>query len=173
MDVPETFASKEFKGKDLEYLKKPTYSIESLILEESFVDCNRKHVGPWEFTSHFFTERPILSDLGINPKHIEKAVYVDYYDDKIKQFGKYGVGSSMYTIRFVQYPSKSCLDEELENLFEEGIKFYKSKNRFMKRFLFKDKIAIYIDGNEEFIKKSVNYYRKLGFKQLSCTIKAV
>lgn len=167
MDIPETFKPKEFQGINLEYPKEPISDIESVIMEESFVDCTKKHIENWDVAY------PSLINLGVNIGHIDKAIHVTYYDENRMEFGKYGVGPSKYTINLIEYHSKNILDKDLESLFDKGVEFYLSKDKFMERFLFKDKIAIYIDGNKPFIKKSVNYYRGLGFKQLSYTIKIV
>lgn len=159
MKVPKTFVLEEFKEFNLKYLNTPVKDIESLIMEDSFVDCDKRNI------EELNTASPFSINLGINWRSVEKVVHVKYT--------RSANANLTQSIKFLQYCSKNCLKDDLESLFDMGTKFYMSKRKFTDRFLFKDRISMYLDGSPEFINKLVDHYRMLGFKQLTYRIEVV
>ncbi len=74
----------------------------------------------------------------------------------------------------LQYKTEVHLANNLKSVFENGLVLYKgNKIEFTKRFLFKDNISVYLEGDENFTKELITYYRKKGFKQLNYKLEAV
>lgn len=102
-----------------------------------------------------------LHGRGIEPKSVEKAVFVHYNNN---------------TIMLIKHNRPEDITKDLRKLFKKGTLFYEKNSsitEFTEIFLFKNNIAVYLQGKDDFNKKAADYYRRKGFKQLGYELKEV
>ncbi len=156
MKIPKIFT---VEGKEREIKKHPKKQYKRTI--EDFVDKQLMEYQKLDVYDINMALNPdFLKVRGIEPEIIEKAVFAHYGDN---------------TIMLVQYKTKEDLTKNLRKLFKKGILFYENhcEAEFIERFLFKDNITVYLQGNDDFNKKAANHYSKKGFKQLEYELKVV
>lgn len=96
---------------------------------------------------------------GVDIKSLKKTAVIRYNFNRIV---------------LLQYKTETDLLKNLRSVFENGFILYSgNKLNFFQRFLFKDNISIYLEGDKKFTKELQAYYRSLGFKHLDYELKAV
>ncbi len=157
MKIPQVFIFKgtETSGEKKDIKKEYKNSLEDFIIDKEIMGCERFSIYDIDITNPDF-----LHVRGIGPEVVEKAVFANYADS---------------TIMLVQYKTQEDLTKNLKQLFKKGILLYEnhSKIEFIEIFLFKNNIAVYLQGRDDFNKKAAEHYRNLGFKQLEYELKGV
>lgn len=154
MKTPKTFIQKDLKKIKSYDSEKNIQDTSQLIADEFILDCNEKSIRELDLYNNF------LSGRGVDTETLEKILLV-WYDNSIR-------------VILFQYKTKASLTKSLRNAFEEGMMYHSERElKFTEKFLFKDKIAIHLDGKKTSIEKLVSYYRNLGFKQLDYKLKII
>jgi len=104
-----------------------------------------------------------LANRGLNFETIEKAFSVSYHSPTSAHYKE---------AILIQYKYETSLIDNLDNIFLKGMS-QENEINFIDTFLFKKNIAIYLEGNVDFINRFRDYYRKKGFKQLNYKLEAV
>lgn len=104
-----------------------------------------------------------LVNRGLNFESVEKAFSVSYHSPTSSHYKE---------AIFVQYKDETSLIDNLEEVFLKGMRC-ETETKFIETFLFKKNIAVYLEGDENFINTFRDYYRKKGFKQLNYKLEAV
>jgi len=157
MKIPKTFVPKNLKEIDLKNSKNKIKDLESLILDESEVNCSSQTVYEVDINSDDHVIET-LDEWGFYTKKSKKLILVmyDYYERLV----------------ICQYKSAKDLKNNLKPIFEKGMSVQDySDIQFTEKFLFKGNVAIFADFFEHTIKDVVKHYRKMGFKQLEYELK--
>lgn len=154
MEIPKIFIPENEKEINPNKIKPQTLSLEELILESiNGISCDEKVLSRLISSS---LSNDYYSYLGIDASRINRIAVA-----------KYDNGGSQ-SILLMEYKQEKELFNSLEKIYEGGSEYldqwYKASIRFAERFLYKNNIAVYINGNEEFTKQAVEQYKKLGFE---------
>lgn len=158
MKIPEIFVIErtEASEKIKKHVKKEhKHDLEDFIIDKKIMGCERFSIYDIDTTNPEF-----LHVRGIGPEVVEKAVFANYDES---------------TVLMVQYKTQEDITKNLRKLFKKGILFYENhrEGEFIEIFLFKNNIAVYLQGCGDFNKKAAKHYRNLGFKQLEYELKGV
>lgn len=154
MKLPKTFIPKKVKELNPEDIKIFTPGLEDLILGSVNGKVCEERIISILVSNHLYNAH--YSHLGITPYQVSKVAITKYDNDH-------------HNILLIEYTDEKDLINNLEKIYANGSEFLDRwyPVKFMERFLHKNNIAVYINGEQDFIKTAAEHYKKLGFKQIA------
>lgn len=159
MKLPEIFIGEGTSGEKKHVKKEYKPNLEDFIIDKEIIGCRSFSIFDIDMGMDS-TDYGFLHVRGIKPEIVEKAIFT-HYDEN--------------TIMLIQYKTQEDINKNLRQLFKKGILFYEkhSETEFIEIFLFKNNIAVYLQGKDDFNKEAANHYKRKGFKQLNYKLEAV
>lgn len=153
MKIPKTFIPKKIKEINPDDIETTPETLEDLILETvNGMKCDELILSQL-VSNHLYNAH--YSHLGITPYQISRIAIAKYNKDH-------------HNILLIEYIEKKDILNNLERIYANGSEYLDRwyPVKFMERFLHKNNLAVYINGEKDFIKTAAEHYKKLGFKKI-------